>query len=231
MTETLLFIEEYQVWIYLALAAAILVYLRVTWRWYRSRRATIFSLEREHATAHLTRAATLLGLACVLFVATFAATTFLGPAVPASERPTPLPTVSLLPTATFAPAEGDGQAVTTATPLPTVVVDSAGCANPQATITAPQTGESLTGIIEISGTADIPNFAFYKYEYISRTAGAVWRAIQAGTTTVREGLLGTWDTRLVIPGEYALRLVVTDTAGNAPQPCVILVRVMPSDTG
>jgi hypothetical protein len=230
MTEVLLFIEEYQTWIYLALAAAILVYLRVAWRWYRSRRATIFSLEREHATAHLTRAATLLGLAFVLLVGTFAATTFLGPAVPASERPTPLPTVSLLPTATFVPAEGD-QAVTTATPLPTVVVDSAGCANSQATLTSPQTGESLTGIIEITGTAEIPNFAFYKYEYISRTAGAVWRAIQAGTTTVREGLLGTWDTRLVIPGEYALRLVVTDTAGNAPQPCVILVRVMPSDTG
>lgn len=230
MTEVLLFIEEYQTWIYLALVVAILVYLRVAWRWYRSRRATIFSLEREHATAHLTRAATLLGLALVLLVGTFAATTFLGPAVPASERPTPLPTVSLLATATFVPAEGD-QAVTTATPLPTVVVDSAGCANSQATITSPQTGESLTGIIEITGTAEISNFAFYKYEYISRTAGAVWRAIQAGTTTVREGLLGTWDTRLVIPGEYALRLVVTDTAGNAPQPCVILVRVMPSDTG
>ncbi len=230
MTEVLLFIEEYQTWIYLALVAAILVYLRVAWRWYRSRRATIFSLEREHATAHLTRAATLLGLALVLLVGTFAATTFLGPAVPASERPTPLPTVSLLATATFVLAEGD-QAVTTATPLPTVVVDSAGCANSQATITSPQTGESLTGIIEITGTAEISNFAFYKYEYISRTAGAVWRAIQAGTTTVREGLLGTWDTRLVIPGEYALRLVVTDTAGNAPQPCVILVRVMPSETG
>jgi len=230
MTDVLLFIEEYQTWIYLALAVAILVYLRVTWRWYRSRRATIFSLEREHATAHLTRSATLLGLAFVLLVGTFAATTYLGPAVPVSERPTPLPTVSLLATSTFVPAEGD-QAVTTATPLPTVVVDSAGCTNPQATITSPQTGESLTGIIEITGTAEIPNFAFYKYEYISRTAGAVWRAIQAGTTTVRDGLLGTWDTRLVIPGEYALRLVVTDTAGNAPQPCVILVRVMPSDTG
>jgi len=230
MTEVLLFIEEYQTWIYLALMVAILVYLNVTWRWYRSRRATIFSLEREHATAHLTRSATLLGLAFLLLVGTYAATTFLGPAVPASERPTPLPTVSLLATSTFVPAEGD-QADTTATPLPTVVVDSAGCANPQATITSPQTGESLTGVIEITGTAEISNFAFYKYEYISRTAGAVWRAIQAGTTTVREGLLGTWDTRLVLPGEYALRLVVTDTAGNAPQPCVILVRVMPSEAG
>lgn len=226
MTEALLFIEEYQTWIYLALGLAIFIYLRLSWRWYRSRRATIFSLEREQASARLTRSASLLALALVLLVSTFAATTFLGPAVPSGERPTPLPTVSLLASPSFAPDDGNPQ--TTATPLPTIVVDDAGCANPQATLTQPQTGESLTGIVEISGTADIPNFAFYKYEYISLTPGAVWRAIQAGTLPTREAVLGTWDTRLVIPGEYALRLVVTDTAGNAPQPCVILVRVLPS---
>ena len=226
MEDALLFIEEYQTWIYLALGLAVLVYLRVTWRWYRSRRATIFSLEREHASAGLARSATLLALALVLLLATFAATTFLGPAMPASERPTPLPTVSLLATPTFLLEGSEG--LTTATPLPTVVVDSAGCVNPQATITTPKTGDSLTGIVEINGTASIPNFAFYKYEYVGRTAGAVWRAIQAGTKPIQDGVLGTWDTRLVIPGEYALRLVVTDTVGNAPQPCVILVRVLPS---
>jgi len=226
MAEALLFLEEFQGWIYLVLGLAALVYLRVTWRWYRSRRSTIFSLEREQATERLARSATLLGLALTLLLATFAATTFLGPAIPASERPTPLPTVSLLVTPSAAP-DGD-ETLATSTPLPAVVVDSAGCTNPQATILTPLTGESLTGIVEITGTADIPNFAFYKYEYINLTAGAVWRAIQAGTKPVQQGELGTWDTRLVIPGEYALRLVVTDTVGNAPQPCVILVRVLPS---
>jgi len=226
MAEALLFLEEFQAWIYLALGLAVLIYLRVTWRWYQSTRSTIFSLERDQATERLTRSATLLGLAITLLLTTFAATTFLGPAIPASERPTPLPTVSLLGTPTLAPA-GD-EPVTTSTPLPPVTVDSAGCANPQATILTPTTGESLTGIVEITGTADIPNFAFYKYEYISLTSGAVWRAIQAGTAPIQQGDLGTWDTRLVVPGEYALRLVVTDTVGNAPQPCVILVRVLPS---
>lgn len=226
MAEALLFLEEYQGWIYLALGLAALVYLRVTWRWYRSRRSTIFSLEREQATERLTRSATLLGLALSLLLATFAATTFLGPAIPASARPTPLPTVSLMVTPDFALAEAE--ALTTSTPLPAVVVDSAGCANSLATILTPATGESLTGVVEITGSADIANFAFYKYEYISLTSGAVWRAIQAGTQPTQDGVLGTWDTRLVIPGDYALRLVVTDTVGNAPQPCVILVRVLPS---
>lgn len=228
MAEALLFLEEYQGWIYLVLGLAALAYLRWTWRWYRSRRDTIFSLEREQATERLTRSATLLGLALALIAATFIATTVLGPSMPASERPTALPTVSLLATVAFGqPGE---EALVTSTPLPVTEVDSAGCANPLATILTPVTGESLTGAVEITGTADIPNFAFYKYEYISLTPGAVWRAIGAETGPTQDDLLGTWDTTLVLPGEYALRLVVTDTAGNAPQPCVILVRVLPAST-
>ena len=224
MTDALLYLEEYQGWIYLILGLAALVYLRMTWRWYRSRRVTIFSLEREQATERLTRSATLFGLALALIGATFISTTVLGPSVPGSERPTDLPTVSLLMTATFSPRQTESSA--TATPLPVTEIDSAGCANPTATITSPASGESLTGAVEITGTADAENFAFYKYEYISLTAGAVWRAIGAETRAVHDGLLGTWDTTLVLPGDYALRLVVTDTAGNAPQPCVIAVRVL-----
>jgi hypothetical protein len=225
MARALLFLEEYQGWIYLVLGLAALAYLRWTWRWYRSRRETIFSLEREQATERLTRSATLLGLALALMAATFIATTVLGPSMPASERPTALPTMSLLPTATF--VQPGAEALVTSTLLPVTEVDSAGCANPRATILTPATGESLTGAVEITGTADISNFAFYKYEYISLTPGSVWRAIGAGTRPTQDDLLGTWDTTLVLPGEYALRLVVTDTVGNAPQPCVIRVRVLP----
>jgi hypothetical protein len=84
--------------------------------------------------------------------------------------------------------------------------------------------------VTIQGQPTSPNFAFFKYEY--RTAGglpapgAVW-AISAGTTPTTNGDLGAWDTTLVIPGDYAFRLVVTDTAGNAPLPCVQKVRVLP----
>jgi hypothetical protein len=133
--------------------------------------------------------------------------------------------MSILPTSTFVLPEAE--ALVTSTPLPVTEVDSAGCANPSATILTPATGESLTGAVEITGTADISNFAFYKYEYISLTPGSVWRAIGAGTLPTQDDVLGTWDTTLVLPGEYALRLVVTDTAGNAPQPCVIQVQVLP----
>ncbi len=97
----------------------------------------------------------------------------------------------------------------------------------------PEDGSQLTGTVTIEGTATILNFAFYKYEYIELAAGspapgAVWRAISAGTIPKDDDDLGLWDTTLVIPGDYAFRLVVTDTAGNAPMPCVRRIRVLPS---
>jgi hypothetical protein len=160
---------------------------------------------------------------------TFLATTVLSPAVPASMRPTPLPTVSLLATPST-PAPEDGQPAATA--LPETALDSSGCLNETATLSFPTDGSDLTGPVTIEGSAAIANFAFYKYEYIELAGGvpapgAVWRAISAGTKPVSGGELGAWDTTLVIPGEYAFRLVVTDTAGNAPQPCVRRVRVLP----
>jgi hypothetical protein len=89
-------------------------------------------------------------------------------------------------------------------------------------------------LVTVAGTANIQNFAFYKYEYIPVSAGvpvagAVWRAISAGTDPKVDEELGIWDTSIVTPGDYAFRLVVTDTAGNAPLPCVLTVRVLPSE--
>lgn len=227
MTEALLIIEGYQVWIYLLLGVAGLIYLRQTWHWYRERRDSMFQLERERATSRLARSASLLTLALALMLTTFVLATFVGPAVPASLRPTSLPTVSMLETATIPAATGEAS-LTTATPLPTVSVDSSGCQNPLATLTSPKDGDSLTGTVEVDGTANIANFAFFKYEYISLTPGSVWRAVQAVTETRINEKLGTWDTSLLIPGDYALRLVVTDTSGNAPLPCVLRVRILPT---
>src|SRR4030042_1913347 len=82
--------------------------------------------------------------------------------------------------------------------------------------TAPGVTLLPSGEAEIRGTANIPNFGFYRYEYRALASGSAWRAIGAGDTPVVDGLLGVWDTRLVLPGDYAFRLVVADAAGNAP---------------
>jgi hypothetical protein len=230
MDEALLLIQTYQSWIYLILALALLIYARSGFRWWRTLDKAEFGLERERARRGLARAGVMGVWVVVVGGLTFLAATVLSPAVPAAHRPTPLPTVSLLATpVTPAPNETG----VPATALPEAALDASGCTNPAATLSFPSEGSQLSGKVQIQGTANIPNFAFYKYEYIELAAGrpapgAVWRAISAGTTTVTDGDLGAWDTSLVVPGDYGFRLVVTDTAGNAPLPCVRSVRVTPA---
>ena len=93
--------------------------------------------------------------------------------------------------------------------------------------------DSVSGLVVVLGVADITNFAFYKIEYKRLMPGEVWHPISAGTQPVCENdcqvkeELGTWNTTLVTPGDYAFRLVVMDAEGNAPLPCEIQLRVLP----
>ena len=93
MTEALLFIEQYQAWIYVLLLMAGLIYLRQTLHGLRELRRALFGLERERAMEKATRSGAMLGLALALVVTTFVVATYVGPALPASVRPTPVPTV------------------------------------------------------------------------------------------------------------------------------------------
>lgn len=227
MAEFLVVIETYQTLIYLGLVIVALLYLRSTVRWLAERRKARFGLEVERATAGVRRSLAMLVLVGLGMVATFVAANFVGPAMPFSARPTVLPTVSLLSTPEATPTSGTQ--VAGATALPAGTPDASGCANPNATLTSPEAGESLSGVVEIEGTASITNFAFYKYEFReANNPEASWQAISAGTTPVEEGELGTWDTSLVPAGDYAFRLVVTDANGNAPLPCEIQIRIVPS---
>lgn len=228
MEEALLFLRGAQGWIYVLLGLAGLVYLRQGWIAWRDYRKALFGLERERARSRLSRAGAMLAMLLAGAAATFVLAEFFSPAVPASDRPTAVATVFLLATpATVAPpVEGD---FVTATPLPAAEVDSTGCLNPLATLTEPAPDAELRGEVAFRGTADIENFAFYRLEYINLVPGSTWRTIAAWTVRVVDGDLGTWDTRLVTPDVYAFRLVVTDTAGNAPVPCVIRVRILPGE--
>jgi hypothetical protein len=227
MEEVFAFIAQDQAWIYALLALAGLVYLRVGLRAYVDLRKAMFGLEREQAQARLRRVGGMLGLIVTAALATFIIATYVSPAMPGSGVPTAVPTISLLDTAppTFAP---EGTLLQAGTPLPSGDLDSSGCLNPDATLTSPENGAVLSGEVEISGTANIPSFGFYRYEYRGLTTGSAWRAIGAGDIPVVDGHLGTWDTTLVLPGDYAFRLVVADTAGNAPLPCVVRVSVAPT---
>lgn len=231
MEEAILFIEANQSIIYLVLVLLAVIYAWLLLQAYQGLRGAVFGLERERAISKLTRSGAMLALVISGILATFVITTFASPAIPPSLRPTALPTVSLLATSEPEGAlEGGGGSA--ATPLTVDMIDGSGCQNPEATISSPESGEAVRGEVEILGTANITGFAFYKLEYHDLKAGSDWLAISASNAPVcencdEEQFLGAWDTSLVTPGQYAVQLVVTDTLGNAPLPCQILLQVTP----
>jgi hypothetical protein len=96
-----------------------------------------------------------------------------------------------------------------------------------ASIRYPGIAQIATPTIDLIGTVNLPNLGFYKYEY--RYQGdEIWTPISAGNRpVVKEALGGTWNTEQLRPGNYFLRLVVSDNANNLIKPCEIEVKVLP----
>ncbi len=229
MDETLFFFKTYEVWIYLILGIGSVLYLRkFSLAWAELRGAT-FGLERDSAQRRLNQAASVIVLLVIMAVAEFVLVSFVAPLVPGAS-PLPTPTIDLLATATTTlnapdPAGGDAPLNATDAPLPTVDLDAASCVEGEIMITAPVADESLVGEVEIRGTADVPNFGFYKLE-IARQQEPLWLTIQAGRSPVQDDVLvSSWDTSPLPPGDYILQLVVVDTQGQDLQPCRVPVRI------
>ena len=84
---------------------------------------------------------------------------------------------------------------------------------------------AVNGTITITGTADVPNFAFYKYE-VTSMGTQNWVTIAAKQAPVKDKDLGEWNTLPFANGDYFLRLVIIDNVGASLEPCVIAVRVL-----
>ncbi len=229
MQELLAFFQTYEMWMYVILVLAGLIYIRkFILAWEELRRAA-FGLERESAQSHLNQAAGMLVLLFSMAVAIFLVVTFVAPAFPAAS-PLGIPTQDLLasPTATLeGGANADGTIQPTSegsSPTATAVVGGEGCVPGQIMLTEPADGSEISGLVIIMGTADVENFGFYKYE-AARPGETVWQTIQAGRDIVRDGELGQWDTRTIASGDYMLRLVIVDNQGESLEPCVIRVNV------
>ena len=231
MEEVLRFFRAYELWIYLTLAVGGLIYVRKFILAWEEMRAAAFGLERESAQSRLNQSAGMAVLVLLIGIAVFAMVTFVAPSFPESN-PHMTPTLNLLATPTFTLAaenEGDPAALEgtqiDSSPTPAAVqIVGEGCVPGQLMISSPQEGVELSGVITIKGTANIENFGFYKYEVASPDQD-VWLTIQAGREIKQDSDLGQWDTRTLSPGDYMLRLVVTDNQGNSLPPCVIQVRV------
>ena len=80
-------------------------------------------------------------------------------------------------------------------------------------------------MVDLIGTANVPNFGFYKYE-IALEGTQNWATVSAEREPKNNELLGKWNTLSLSNGNYFLRLVITDNVGNSLEPCVISIRVL-----
>ena len=86
------------------------------------------------------------------------------------------------------------------------------------TISFPAHESELEGQVNVMGTADIPNFQYYKLEYQPEGAPG-WSYLLKRRGPVQNGELFMWDTTTLKNGRYGIRLTVIDQTGNYPPPC------------
>jgi hypothetical protein len=236
MADIFNFFKSFELWIYGLLALAGLFYIVRFFRGWDEMRQAAFGLEHEAAHQKLSKAATGLVFMVLLAVSEFILVNFIIPIIPEST-PLPTPTLNIIvtPTLTLAPqpSEASGQAVgaSNAQAIPGMEVPeggtpgASGCIPEKIAITEPINGGSVSGITQIKGSANIPGFGFYKFEF-SSPGQTTWTAVQAWTEPKTNDMLGQWDTARLTEGLYLLRLVVTDNQGKAAPPCVIQITVL-----
>ncbi len=234
MADALSFFVQYEAVLYFVLALAGILYLYRFWMAWQETQSAIFGLEREASKNTLSQIAMTLFLLLVLGLIVFSVVTFVVPTVPAQEL-LATPTLNIVlntegEDATMTPPNGDDIEFETATPLPTVSINQAACLPDEINISEPKSGDTVRGAVEVLGSADVPNFGFYKFE-VARAEEELWLTIQAGRNVVRDGILvENWDTSRLPVGDYVLQLIVTNAGGDTLAPCRIPVRIeMPEE--
>jgi hypothetical protein len=217
-------LAAYEPLIYIALAIWSLFVFRSMYRSWREWQDSVYSLEREFALTRLVRSTAIALLVLGLVFAEFFIATFVAPALPASDI-LATPTLNLLasPAGTISPELATQNAISPVlSPVPS---GSSGCIPDQLIITSPEPGDNVNGTVTLVGTANIPNFGFYKYE-VTPLGIESWATVSAGREPIQNDELGDWDTTTLANGDYFLRLVVTDNVGISLEPCVIAIRIL-----
>jgi hypothetical protein len=133
---------------------------------------------------------------------------------------TPVPTVAK-PTATPAITV---TLVPTDTPEPVAAAPS--CPDPRAVITSPGVNQVVSGTVDIYGTAENPNFQYYKVEYAEGAdvdPDSTFAFLADARVQITGGLLTSFDSTNFVNGPYTIKLTVVDNSGNFPPPCAVSI--------
>jgi hypothetical protein len=227
MEELLQFLQTYEIWGYAILGIIGIVYLQRLFLAWEDLRSAVYGLEKETARRRVSIAMTMMGLLMLFGLALFITVSFIAPAYPWGTRALSTPTLDFISTPTLLletlPATLPAEAQETqAVPEPL----REGCIPGQIEWISPASGEEITGTVDLTGTVNVPDFGFFKYEY-TQPGSENWLTIAAGNEQKTEGILGAWNTEMITPGDYLLRLIVVNR-DNQPYPaCIIQVRIVP----
>jgi hypothetical protein len=243
-------LANYSGLIYIALIIGMAFYLREVFSARQELQQSLYSLEREAASSRLWRGIGMLFLLGFIALAIFVLSNLIAPGLATdTDRATPTPAFILTtttPTPTYQPTPTRTPRPPTAapgTPIPTIEgaptatlpptpapLPSSSCPDPNVQIVAPIAGQTFNGDIQVRGTADTPNFAFYKFTLsgpatgdVTQTAGDVVR------TPIRNNVLGSiaGANLVTAPGVYVLGLVVVDNTGNELPHCTVPIVIQP----
>ncbi|NMC16030.1 MAG: hypothetical protein GYA40_05225 [Chloroflexi bacterium] len=221
------FLADLEVPIYLILGVVAVVYLRRLTLALDERKSSVFGLEREAAQTKVVSAATVMILVALLAVGEFIVATFLAGEL--AQQPlyaTPTITVLTTPTTTLPAGPVPTDATPTPTPYPQAQIEGieSSCQAEVLEISEPKQGSEVSGVVELIGSVNTPNFGSYQYEY-SVMGEPNWQTIAAGSGMRIQASLGFWYTTNLVPGDYMLRLVALDNQGERTAACVIVVKV------
>ncbi|MCE5209316.1 MAG: hypothetical protein LLG42_13515 [Chloroflexi bacterium] len=229
MEEFLRFLKQNELWIYVSLGLVLVIYLRKLNSAWQDWKSSLFGLEKENAQRTLRGSLTMVGLLGLMILSEFILISFVVPAYPQSML-LPTPTINLFTTPTGTLNVLSVNVQTDAEDLATQQTNGEnGCIPDQLEWLEPTADQEVSGAIILKGTVSLPNMAFYKFEY-SASGSNSWVTIAAGNEAKVEAPLGgSWNTKELVPGDYILRLVVTDNLNNQLPPCDISVRVISSE--
>ncbi len=229
MDDILRFLKNAEPWIYLVLSIAGLLALRRVIQSWQEWQTTVFGLEKENAQRRFTGSLTVLIFLFLLGMAEFATASIVFPDFPRAQN-VATATIELLVTPTTTIMVESAATSTPEAPVTVAQPVQEGCVEGQIEWVFPTPGMELRGETELRGTVSVPNLGFYKYEY-NQVGTDSWVTIAAGDSPIIDQPLGgagsgQWDTSQLLPGDYLLRLVVTDNVNNIFPACVVPVRII-----
>ena len=95
-------------------------------------------------------------------------------------------------------------------------------------IVRPRENETVPDVLHVIGTADIPDFQFFKVEYaqgrtpLESSFNSIGETVH---TKAVDSILTTWYTGNMPAGDYTLRLTAVDNEGQYPRPCDVHIKI------